>query len=74
VKWLSLPENIRILPEGIYTPITIFILAPGAFLVLSCMVAVQNKIKNHKPEEKKQAESDLPEAEDSLAVQEGGEA
>ena len=66
--------NIRILPEGIYTPITIFILAPGAFLVLSCMVAVQNKIKNHKPEEKKQAESDLPEAEDSLAVQEGGEA
>ncbi len=59
--------NIRILPEGIYTPITIFILAPGAFLVLSCMVAVQNKIKNHKPKEKEQAE-------DSLAVQEGGEA
>ncbi len=29
-----------------YTPITIFILAPGAFLVLSGLVALQNKIKN----------------------------
>ncbi|MDR1018055.1 MAG: electron transport complex subunit E [Lachnospiraceae bacterium] len=28
-----------------YTPITIFILAPGAFLVLACLVALQNKIK-----------------------------
>ena len=28
-----------------YTPITIFILAPGAFLVLAGLVALQNKIK-----------------------------
>ncbi len=28
-----------------YTPITIFILAPGAFLVLSGLVALQNRIK-----------------------------
>ena len=30
---------------GIYEPITIFILAPGAFLVLAGLVALQNKIK-----------------------------
>lgn len=29
-----------------YEPITIFILAPGAFLVLACLVAIQNKVKN----------------------------
>lgn len=29
-------------------PATIFILAPGAFFVLSCLVAVQNKVKNGK--------------------------
>ena len=29
-------------------PATIFILAPGAFFVLACLVAVQNKIKNGK--------------------------
>lgn len=28
-----------------YTPITIFILAPGAFLVLSGLAAIQNKVK-----------------------------
>ena len=48
--------NLQLLPESVYTPITIFILAPGAFLVLSCMVAVQNKIKNHTPKEKEQTE------------------
>ncbi len=37
--------------EGIYTPITIFILAPGAFFVLSCLVAIQNKLKNRKSKE-----------------------
>lgn len=30
-----------------YTPITIFILAPGAFLVLSGLVALQNRIKRN---------------------------
>ena len=34
----------RILPES-YEPVTIFILAPGAFLVLSALVAIQNKLK-----------------------------
>ena len=38
-----------VLAESFYTPITIFILAPGAFFVLSCLVAIQNKIKNRKP-------------------------
>ena len=28
-----------------YVPITIFILAPGAFFVLACLVALQNKVK-----------------------------
>lgn len=34
----------KIMPSS-YEPITIFILAPGAFLVLSMLTAVQNKIK-----------------------------
>ncbi|MGN1267732.1 MAG: Rnf-Nqr domain containing protein, partial [Dorea sp.] len=28
-----------------YVPVTIFILAPGAFIVLACLVAIQNKVK-----------------------------
>ncbi|MCI5899331.1 MAG: electron transport complex subunit E [Firmicutes bacterium] len=34
----------QIMPAS-YEPITIFILAPGAFLVLSLLIAVQNKVK-----------------------------
>jgi len=34
----------QIMPSS-YEPVTIFILAPGAFFVLSCLVAVQNKVK-----------------------------
>ena len=30
-----------------YEPVAIFVQAPGAFLVLSCLVAAQNKIKNN---------------------------
>lgn len=30
-----------------YEPVTIFILAPGAFFVLACLVALQNKIKKN---------------------------
>ena len=44
--------GIQILPvadaaagTGGYVPVTIFILAPGAFIVLACLVAIQNKIK-----------------------------
>lgn len=43
--------RVTLLSESFYTPITIFILAPGAFFVLSCLVAIQNKIKNRKPKE-----------------------
>ena len=31
-----------------YEPVTIFILAPGAFFVLACLVAARNKIMNRK--------------------------
>ena len=63
VQVLPLAEDSNIL-HG-FTPITIFVLAPGAFLVLGCMVAVMNAIKIRlekkntpalvvpKPEEKK---------------------
>lgn len=35
----------QVMPSS-YEPITIFILAPGAFFVLACLVALQNKLKN----------------------------
>ena len=38
--------NMQILPDS-YEPFTIFILAPGAFFVLTCLVALQNKVKNN---------------------------
>ena len=38
--------NMQILPDS-YEPFTIFILAPGAFFVLACLVAIQNKVKNN---------------------------
>ncbi|MDO5424305.1 MAG: electron transport complex subunit E [Eubacteriales bacterium] len=34
----------QIMPDS-YEPVTIFILAPGAFLVLSMLVAIQNKVR-----------------------------
>ncbi|MGL6199913.1 MAG: electron transport complex subunit RsxE [Lachnospiraceae bacterium] len=37
--------GIQIMP-GSYEPITIFILAPGAFMVLAGLVALQNKVRN----------------------------
>lgn len=40
--------GMQVMPAS-YEPITIFILAPGAFFVLACLVAVQNKIKSKKP-------------------------
>ena len=36
----------QVMPD-IYEPVTIFILAPGAFLVLAGLVALQNKIKKN---------------------------
>ena len=38
--------GMQVLPDS-YVPITIFILAPGAFFVLACLVALQNKIKRN---------------------------
>ena len=49
--------GMTILPDTFYTPITIFILAPGAFFVLSCMIAIRNKLNNRKPVEERR---DLP--------------
>lgn len=36
----------KIMPSG-YTPITIFVLAPGAFFVLACLTAIQNKVREN---------------------------
>ena len=38
--------NYQILPDS-YQPITIFILAPGAFFVLACLTALQNVMKKN---------------------------
>ncbi len=45
-----------VLSDSFYTPITIFILAPGAFFVLSCLVAIQNKLRNPNPGSGKEVE------------------
>lgn len=37
--------DIQVLPESYYEPVTIFILAPGAFFVLAALTAVQNVMK-----------------------------
>lgn len=34
----------HIMPEG-FTPVSIFIMAPGAFFVLACLTAIQNQVK-----------------------------
>lgn len=39
----------QVLPTS-YEPITIFILAPGAFFVLACLTALQNKVKKRAAE------------------------
>lgn len=39
--------GVSVMPES-YEPVTILILAPGAFFVLACLVAVQNKVKIQK--------------------------
>ena len=36
--------GLQVMPDS-YEPLTIFILAPGAFFVLACLVALQNKVK-----------------------------
>lgn len=39
--------NMQVMPAS-YEPVTILILAPGAFFVLACLVATQNKLKMKK--------------------------
>ena len=41
--------GIQVMPSA-YEPVNIFIMAPGAFLVLAMLVAVQNRIKRQKSE------------------------
>ncbi len=36
--------DVQVMPK-VYTPISIFILAPGAFFVLACLTALQNKLR-----------------------------
>lgn len=38
--------GMQVMPDS-YEPLTIFILAPGAFFVLACLTALQNKVKNN---------------------------
>lgn len=47
--------GVQIMPDA-YEPVTIFILAPGAFLVLSGLVALQNKVKAKAAKKGKKAE------------------
>lgn len=42
----------RLMPAG-YEPVTILILAPGAFFVLACLVAIQNKIRSDEEKSKR---------------------
>ena len=42
------------IPESVYTPASIFILAPGAFLVLSLLTAAQNRVKRNMLEKGKE--------------------
>lgn len=39
--------GVKIMPDS-YEPVTILILAPGAFFVLACLIAVQNKVRINK--------------------------
>ena len=48
--------GMQVMPSA-YEPITIFILAPGAFFVLACLVAIQNKVKSKKPKKAEEAQS-----------------
>ena len=45
-----------VMPES-YVPCSIFVLAPGAFFVLSCLVAIKNKLNNRKPKEERKEQS-----------------
>ena len=48
--------GMQVMPSA-YEPITIFILAPGAFFVLACLVSIQNKVKSKKPKKAVEAQS-----------------
>lgn len=48
--------GMRVMPAS-YEPVTIFILAPGAFLVLAFLVAIQNKVKANMAKKGNEAKS-----------------
>ena len=66
-------SEMQVMPSA-YEPITIFILAPGAFFVLACLVAIQNKVKSKnlkKPEKQQVVDAEIVlTAETALAVPE----
>ncbi len=43
--------DMQVMPAA-YEPVTIFILAPGAFFVVAGLTALQNKVQNRKPKNK----------------------
>lgn len=48
--------GLQIMPQS-YEPVTIFILAPGAFFVLACLVALQNKVRSNAAKKGKEIKS-----------------
>ncbi len=49
--------GIQVMPKA-YTPISVFVLQPGAFLVLGCMIAVMTAIMNRDKKSKPAAEAE----------------
>ena len=55
--------GIQVIPTSFYEPVTILILAPGAFLVLAILVAAQNKINLNNEKKAKAARAAAAKAE-----------
>lgn len=55
--------GIQVIPTSFYEPVTILILAPGAFLVLAMLVAAQNKINLNNEKKAKAARAAAAKAE-----------
>lgn len=55
-EWIGAGEifGVRVMPQS-YKPVTIFILAPGAFFVLAILTAIQNKVRNQAEKNGKKA-------------------
>ena len=55
--------GIQVIPTSFYEPVTILILAPGAFMVLAVLVAAQNKINLNNEKKAKAARAAAAKAE-----------